>query len=109
MIILIERCISLGKNDVGSLKALIENMFTDGGDHKNADIVTLSSIHKAKGLEFERTLCLGNAQLIPSKYAITEEQLEQEHNLSYIAVTRAMKSLVYITDIPQRGRKVEEE
>ena len=110
MVILIERCISLGKNDMYSLKSLIESMFTDNGDVKNADVVTLSSIHKAKGLQFHRTFCLGNAQLIPSKYAVTEEQQVQETNLLYISVTRAIESLVYITDIPQRaGRSNEEE
>ena len=109
MVILIERCISLGKNDMASLKDLILGMFSDNGDVKNADVVTLSSIHKAKGLQFHRTFCLGNAQLIPSKYAVTEEQQVQETNLLYISVTRAIESLVYITDIPQRAGRSNEE
>jgi len=109
MIILIERCQSLGKNDVNSLKNLIDSMFTDNGDPKNADLVTLSSIHKAKGLEFHRCFTLGNSQLIPSKYAVTEAQLQQEENLKYIAVTRAERILVNIVDIPTRSnRQIEE-
>jgi superfamily I DNA/RNA helicase len=109
MIILIERCQSLGKNDVNSLKNLIDSMFTDNGDPKNADLVTLSSIHKAKGLEFYRCFTLGNSQLIPSKYAVTEAQLQQEENLKYIAVTRAERILVNIVDIPTRSnRQIEE-
>lgn len=108
MIILIERCQSLGQHTVDSLKTLINSMFTDSGDVKNANIVTLSSIHKAKGLEFENAYLMGMAQLVPSKYAVTEAQLEQEHNLSYVAVTRAMKKLVYVTDIPTRNNKPQE-
>jgi superfamily I DNA/RNA helicase len=110
MVILIERCQSLGKNDVNSLKSLIESMFTDNGDPKNADLVTLSSIHKGKGLEWERCFLLGNSQLIPSKYAVTESALSQETNLNYISITRASKTLVRISDIPVRGnRNVENE
>lgn len=105
MVILIERCQSLGKNDVQSLKNLIDSMFTDNGDPKNADLVTLSSIHKAKGLEFNRCFMLGNSQLIPSRYAVTEAQIEQENNLLYIAITRAEKTLANITDIPLRGNR----
>lgn len=67
MLILIERCQSLGKNDMYSLRKLIEDMFTDNGDVKNANVVTLSSIHKSKGLEFNTCWVLGNNQFIPSK------------------------------------------
>jgi superfamily I DNA/RNA helicase len=110
MIILIERCQSLGKNDVQSLKNLIDAMFTDNGDPKNADLVTLSSIHKSKGLEFDNTYLIGNAQLVPSKYAVTDAQQIQEQNLLYVSVTRALKKMVNVTDIPTRGnRQVTEE
>jgi len=102
LIILIERCQSLGQHTVDSLKTLINNMFTDSGDVKNADIVTLSSIHKAKGLEFANCYLLGNSQFIPSKYANTEAAKEQEQNLLYISVTRAIKKLVYIEDVPTK-------
>jgi superfamily I DNA/RNA helicase len=109
MIILIERCQSLGKNDVQSLKNLIDAMFTDNGDPKNADLVTLSSIHKSKGLEFDNTYLIGNAQLVPSKYAVTEAQQVQEQNLLYVSVTRALKKMVNVTDIPTRGNRQTEE
>lgn len=109
MIVLIERCQSLGRNDVESLKTLIDQMFTDNGDVKNANVVTLSSIHKAKGLEFKNCYILGNSQFIPSKYAITEAAREQETNLLYISVTRAIDKLVMISDVPGRGNKNVEE
>lgn len=104
MIILIERCQALGQNDLQSLENLISDMFTDSSDKNIPDIITLSSIHKAKGLEWERVFWLGNAQFSPSKYAVQAWQLEQESNLQYVACTRAMQTLTHITDCPTRRR-----
>jgi superfamily I DNA/RNA helicase len=109
MIILIERCQSLGKHDMDSLKNLINSMFTDMDDlAKKPNIVTLSSIHKAKGLEFDRCFILGNDQFIPSKYAISEDQKKQEQNLLYVSVTRAKHHMIFITDVPARRNKEEQ-
>ena len=107
-VILIERCQSLGKHDVASLKNLIESMFSDKDDNNVPNCVVLSSIHKSKGLEFDRVFCLGNSQFIPSKYAVTEEQLSQEQNLLYIATTRAKHELCLVTDCPTRNNKEQE-
>lgn len=105
MIILIERCKSLGQNDLGSLEKLITDMFTDADDKNCPDIVTLSSVHKSKGLEWERVFWVGDSQFSPSKYAVQAWQLEQEQNLRYVACTRAMKELIHITDCPTRRNK----
>ena len=102
MVILIERCQSLGKNDVKSLADLIKSMFSNADETNVPNVVVLSSIHKAKGLEFDRCFILGMAQFQPSRYAVTEAALEQERNLQYVAVTRAKDELVYITDVPTR-------
>lgn len=107
MIILIDRVMSLGKNDLQSLSDLITQMFTDSTDENVPDIVTLSSIHKAKGLEWETVYWLGNAQFSPSKYAKLEWMMEQERNLQYVACTRAMKNLIHITDCPTRRNREE--
>jgi len=108
MVILIERCQSLGKHTVAALKSLIESMFSDtpeGGTRP--DIVTLSSIHKAKGLEFDRVFTIGNSQFIPSKYATQDHQLVQENNLLFIATTRAQSKLINIFDVPSKSNKPE--
>jgi superfamily I DNA/RNA helicase len=55
---------------------------------------TLSTIHKAKGLEAEKVYLL-RPDLLPSKYAQSEEQKRQEGNLSYVAITRAKHELTY--------------
>lgn len=78
---------------VGDLLAKIELMFTDDGDHGSR--VTLSTIHKAKGLEFPTVFIL-DRNLIPSKFARQPWQLVQERNLLYVAITRAMNTLIYI-------------
>lgn len=102
MLILIERCQSLGKHDVASLQKLISDMFSDNDDFKTPNVVTLSSIHKSKGLEFDNCYILGMSQFQPSKYAVLDWMKEQEKNLSYVAITRAKHKLIHITDCPTR-------
>lgn len=55
---------------------------------------TLSSIHRAKGEEARRVYLI-KPEFIPSKYARTEAQLQQEYNLKYVAITRAMEEFYY--------------
>lgn len=62
--------------------------------------VTLSSIHKSKGLEWDLVMLL-DPWRIPSKWALREAeagndaQLRQEHNLKYVAETRSKQILVH--------------
>lgn len=65
-------------------------------NRKYPGAVHLSSVHRAKGLEWERVFIL-DQHLMPSKYAKTVEALEQEDNLRYVAITRAKRELYYIT------------
>lgn len=58
--------------------------------------VTLSTIHRAKGLEADRVFWL-NASLCPAPWAKQEWQQQQEVNLCYVATTRAKASL-YLLD-----------
>lgn len=76
---------------VVDLIARIESMFTDNGP----SILALSTIHKAKGLEFPRVYIL-DPDLMPSKYARTPGAKQQERNLQYVAVTRAQADVIYI-------------
>jgi DNA helicase II / ATP-dependent DNA helicase PcrA len=77
--------------DLEDVESQITKMFEDksGG-------VTFSTIHKAKGLEWE-TVYILNRWLMPSKYATQPHQQKQERNLIYVAITRAKLNLVYIT------------
>lgn len=72
----------------------IEKLFTD--DDKPG--IKLSSIHKAKGLEARRVFLLQpEGAAIPHPMAKTLWQREQEMNLLYIAITRAIEEFVYVS------------
>jgi superfamily I DNA/RNA helicase len=62
-------------------------------DKENA--IMLCTIHKSKGLENDVVYIL-NEDLIPSRFAKSEEQLIQEQNLKYVARTRAKKELYFL-------------
>jgi DNA helicase II / ATP-dependent DNA helicase PcrA len=53
-----------------------------------------STIHKAKGLEHDSVYIL-RPDTMPSTYARTVDQLQQENNLIYVAITRAKSQLTW--------------
>lgn len=57
--------------------------------------VTLSTIHAAKGLEYQSVFILGATEgYLPISYAKTEVDIIEEQRLFYVAITRAKDSLV---------------
>lgn len=76
---------------IGGLIMAIENLFESNGRG-----VSLSTGHKAKGGEWDRVYIL-DKHLMPSKWAKKPWMQTQERNLTYVAVTRAKESLVYIS------------
>ena len=60
-------------------------------DLKNADYVTLMTIHSAKGLEFKNVFIVGvEENLLPSEMSLNEPGgVEEERRLLYVAITRA--------------------
>lgn len=82
---------------VNDLRAKIETLFQDTDPAITPRRLTLSTIHKSKGREWERVYWLGRNKYQPSKFARQEWQLEQEINLMYVAATRAKHALV---DVP---------
>lgn len=81
-----------GVTCAGDLRDNIERLFA-----KNAGTVTLSTIHRAKGLEWDTVLHL-DPWRIPSKWAKRAGErsvaMQQELNLRYVAETRAKHTLV---------------
>jgi superfamily I DNA/RNA helicase len=73
--------------DVGGVRARILDLFSD-----ESRGVTLSTIHKAKGLEARRVGIL-KPEMMPLPYARSGWQYAQELNLCYVAVTRAREEL----------------
>lgn len=74
----------------------------DGYD-ENEDAVVLMTIHSAKGLEFPTVFLSGLEEgLFPGQRSInSEEEIEEERRLCYVAITRA-KQRLYITKTTSR-------
>lgn len=78
-----------GVRHSADLRSRLESLFS-----REVGKVTLSSIHRAKGLEFDTVIHLDSWR-IPSKYAHNDPaQLQQEFNLKYIAETRSKNVLI---------------
>jgi ATP-dependent DNA helicase Rep len=68
---------------------------------KDADVVTLSTLHAAKGLEWPHVVLAGvNEGLLPfagGEEALTPERLHEERRLMYVGITRARRTLAVST------------
>lgn len=85
--------LSEGINTKQELIEKIENIFSD----KKQEGISLSTVHKSKGLE-SKNVYIACASLMPSKTAIQKWEKEQEHNLMYVAFTRAKDKLVFLDE-----------
>lgn len=119
-----------GSDDIRDLKVAARNFksvaeFIEHADHMTAmnaeikrssknssDGITLSTIHRSKGLEYENVYILGTVDgSIPHDYALESYRngdrspLEEERRLLYVAVTRAQKNLFISVPQNRRGRK----
>ena len=65
--------------------------------HDRNGVLELSTVHKAKGLEWERVFILRHDLLLPRRGA-GATQLEQAENLRYVAYTRAKHALYLLHD-----------
>lgn len=74
------------------LIAKLEGMFSDA-----SGVLTLSSVHKAKGREWKRVAIL-RPDLMPSPFARQSWQIAQEMNLVYVAYTRTLEEMIFITE-----------
>ena len=73
-------------------------------DHKeDANGVTVSTIHSVKGLEYKTVFVVGlEEELFPKvSYIDTEEELEEERRICYVALTRA-KDKLYVSHARKR-------
>ena len=74
----------------GDVIKAIQRIFDD-----KAGGTTLATIHKAKGAEAPRVFILEPSLLMP-EWVKQDWQRQQEKNLAYVAVTRALETLVYL-------------
>ncbi len=75
------------------------SLVADISEHnENSDVVTLMTIHSAKGLEFNHVFIIGLEEgLFPHNNSLyDDDELEEERRLCYVAVTRAKKTLTLV-------------
>lgn len=78
--------LSDGAVSVGAITSAIDALFTDDG-LGDAGVVTLSSVHRAKGLEANRVFVLA---------ATLRAGDIEEDNIRYVAITRAKRTLTFV-------------
>jgi hypothetical protein len=77
----------------GKIDKLFQLEYEEGKEPNEG--TKLTSIHRAKGLEASRVLLL-RPEKLPHPMAKTKWAKEQEMNLKYVAITRAIDEFVYV-------------
>ena len=73
-------------------------LFSNADREEKQNSVKMMTIHTAKGLEFPFVFVCGlNEGIFPTKHVDTEEKMEEERRLAYVAYTRAENAL-FLTD-----------
>ncbi|MEY2342689.1 UvrD-helicase domain-containing protein [Acidithiobacillus sp. IBUN Pt1247-S3] len=80
-----------GPKDLGELlqRLMLYNMLEREED-EDRDVLRLSTLHAAKGLEFPQVFLVGlEEELLPHRNSETPEQIAEERRLFYVGMTRA--------------------
>lgn len=72
------------------MESAIDDLFAEDV----TSMVTLSTVHKAKGAEAPRVIIL-DPKRMPAKGARQDWEIQQERNIVYVAYTRARETLVF--------------
>ncbi len=94
-----------GREDAGLPQFLQQIQLLSDADERRDDegLVTLMTLHNAKGLEYPTVFMIGCEEgVFPHSRALDEGGLEEERRLCYVGITRAMKDL-YLTSARSRA------
>lgn len=75
------------------------SLVSDVAEYKDSDdVITLMTVHSAKGLEFEYVFLAGLEEgIFPHKNSLmSSDEMEEERRLCYVAITRAKKQLCLV-------------
>lgn len=86
---------------IEQITEFIEGLFDDSDVKK---CIRLSSIHRSKGLEASRVFFF-NPTNVPHPMAKGEEAIIQEMNLKFVATTRAINELVYVSPTKKTNKE----
>ena len=78
-------------------------LIADMSNHtEDGDVVTLMTLHSAKGLEFKIVFLVGMEEgIFPHNMSLMEDNIEEERRLCYVGITRA-QDILYITNAKRR-------
>ncbi|HEV3071874.1 MAG TPA: ATP-dependent helicase [Solirubrobacteraceae bacterium] len=86
-------------------EASLADQSEDTGEDTGGGRVTVGTIHGVKGLEWLIVFGAGMAeQNLPSFYALTKSQIEEERRMAYVLETRAIRVLVFTYALIRQGR-----
>ena len=79
------------------------SLVSDQANHtEDGNVVTLMTLHSAKGLEFPVVFMVGMEEgIFPHNMSIMEDNIEEERRLCYVGITRAKEKL-YLTNAKRR-------
>ncbi|MDR2107440.1 MAG: UvrD-helicase domain-containing protein [Holosporaceae bacterium] len=67
-------------------------LVADSARHSTEEVVSLMTLHSAKGLEFEAVFLAGwEDGVFPHNLSLRDDNLEEERRLAYVGITRARK------------------
>ena len=102
---LVNAAVDYDRQDEDGLRDFIDHsaLVSDADQYKRDALVTLMTMHAAKGLEFPLVFIVGLEDgLFPHSRAATDPaELEEERRLCYVAITRAERFL-YVTHAMKR-------
>ena len=79
------------------------SLVADEANHtEDGNVVTLMTLHSAKGLEFPVVFLIGMEEgIFPHNMSLMENNIEEERRLCYVGITRA-KERLYLTNAKRR-------